>query len=100
MGKRLGGSQNDGGCVDKTVEQVVAFIEEPKVIRNILEHCKLWKECDPRPPPPQKSIDPPTDKEDGRCSIICSSNRTHSESSPFFQPRREAYLPFWHILLS
>ena len=27
------------------------FIEEEDVIRKILEHLKLWKESEPRPPP-------------------------------------------------
>jgi hypothetical protein len=30
---------------------IVSFIEEDDVIRKILEHCKLWKEPAPRPPP-------------------------------------------------
>jgi hypothetical protein len=31
--------------------KIVSFIEEDDVIRKILEHCKLWKEPAPRPPP-------------------------------------------------
>jgi len=31
--------------------RIIAFIEEETVIRKILEHPKLWKEMEPRPPP-------------------------------------------------
>ena len=31
--------------------QIVAFIEEPRVVRAILEHLSLWDAPRPRPPP-------------------------------------------------
>ena len=31
--------------------RIVAFIEEPRVVRAILEHLSLWDAPQPRPPP-------------------------------------------------
>ena len=37
--------------------KVISFIEQhqPEVIEKILRHCGLWKEEQPRPPPPEKA---------------------------------------------
>jgi len=32
-------------------KRLISFIEEEDIIRKILEHLKLWKEREPRPPP-------------------------------------------------
>jgi hypothetical protein len=38
--------------------RIIAFIEDQRVVRAILEHLLLWDEARPRPPPPTQSPSP------------------------------------------